>query len=156
MIIRKAHRGDLEFVFLLRNEEAVRLASFESQYIDLDTHREWFEKKITSNDCVIFIAEIDAIPIGQVRFDVVDEKTAEVNFAVSENFRGKGYGKEMLKESSLQFFDDFPAIQSIHAFIKTDNISSIKSFERAGYIHIGEITKKSCKCKQMLLLVYIE
>ena len=44
--LRRVNLNDLEFVFNLRNEEAVRLVSFSSDLIDLETHRKWFEKNL--------------------------------------------------------------------------------------------------------------
>lgn len=152
MILRKAYAGDIEFIFSLRNEETVRQASFDSDYIDKETHRKWFSGKITSDDCAIFIAEVDSIPVGQVRFDVVDEEIAEANIAISEDFRGKGYGTEALREASLLFFTDFPKIQAVYAYIKMGNNNSIKSFVNAGYCHDGlGVVKGEYTCVKMVL-----
>ena len=151
MILRKAHIGDIEFLFSLRNEEAVRLASFISDPIDFGVHQKWFEKKNTDDNCAMFIAEIDSVSVGQVRFDIVDEKIAEVSIAISESFRGMGHGAGILKESSLLFFENFHDVQLISAFIKMDNYASIKSFSRAGYCYCEDIIKQGNTCVRMIL-----
>ena len=149
---RKANEKDLEFLFNLRNEEAVRLVSFNSNPISLDAHREWFEKKLSSGDSFIFIAEFDGQPIAQARFDLDHNNgEAEINIAVTENFRGKGYGSEILKSLSQQFLKDFPKIEAVRAFVKPDNPASLRSFEKAGYKICGKAVRKGCQCVEMIL-----
>lgn len=147
---RKTDKKDLEFLFNLRNEEAVRLASFNSNPISLDAHREWFEKKLNSSDSFIFITEFDGQPIAQVRFDLGNCGEAEINIAVTQSFRGRGHGSEILRRLSRQFLKDFPKIEIIRAFVKPDNPASLRGFEKAGYKIVGETMQKSCKCVEMV------
>lgn len=149
---RKADERDLEFLFNLRNEEAVRLASFNSEPIDFNTHKEWFEKKLASNDSFIFIAEFDGQPFAQARFDLDNDGRAEINIAVTENFRGRGCGSEILRRLSRQFLEDFPKIKSIRAFVKLDNPASLRSFEKAGYEFFRNTEKKGYSCVKMVLV----
>lgn len=148
--LRRANLGDLEFLFRFRNEEAVRLVSFNSDLIDLETHRKWLEKKLASDESILFIAEENSQPIAQVRFDWLGGNAAEVNIAVTEKFRGKGYGSEILLKSSLQFIDKFPECEKICAFIKPDNLASIHSFIKAGYVFQRDTDHKGQKCLEMI------
>lgn len=148
---RKAEKKDLEFLFNLRNEEAVRLASFNSNPISLNAHREWFEKKLNSNDSFIFIAEFDDRPVAQARFDLIGDGEVEINISVTKNFRNKGYGSEILRRLSRQFLKDFPKIGVIRAFVKPDNPASLRGFKKAGYKICGEAVYKGCKCVEMVL-----
>lgn len=148
---RKAEKKDLEFLFNLHNEEAVKIASFNSNSISLDEHREWFKKRLSSNDSFIFIAEFDDQPIAQVRFDLSNCGEAEINIAVIQSSRGRGRGSEILRRLSRQFLKDFPKIEIIRAFIKPDNLASLRSFKKAGYKIIGEAVQKDCKCVEMVL-----
>ncbi len=148
--LRRANIKDLEFLFKLRNEEAVRSVSFNSDPIDLETHRKWFEKKLAGNESILFIAEEDSQPIAQVRFDRLSGGEAEINIAVTEKFRGKGYGSEILRKSSMQFFSEFPECGKIRAFIKPDNLASTRSFIKAGYVFQRETDHKGQKCLEMI------
>lgn len=148
---RKANKGDLEFIFNLRNEEAVRLASFNSDPIDFEVHSKWFPKILASDSSVIFIAELDGKPIGQVRFDFMGDDVAEVNIAVTQNYCGKGHGSKILKESAKKFFNDSPVIKKLYALIKPDNKSSIHAFEKAGYEFHRNTQQKGCNCVEMIL-----
>ncbi|MEK9170485.1 MAG: GNAT family N-acetyltransferase [Patescibacteria group bacterium] len=149
--LRRVNLNDLEFVFNLRNEEAVRLVSFSSDLIDLETHRKWFEKKLASNESVLLIAEIDSQPVAQVRFDWLYDHGAEINIAVTEKFRGRGCGTEIIRKSSILFLNEFPVCGDIYAYIKPDNIASIRSFTKAGFISFGETEHKGQKCIAMNL-----
>ncbi len=136
--LRKATPNDLEFLFNLRNEEVVRRFSLNSELISLDTHKKWFERKMASQDSVIFIAEKDSEPIAQTRFDLVGEDTAEVSIAVAADFRGKGYGTEILKQTTRLFLDSHPNVLMVRAYIELDNAASLRSFTKAGYRLKGE------------------
>lgn len=148
--LRRASIKDLGFLFKLRNEEAVRSASFNSDPIDLETHRKWFEKKLAGNDCILLIAEMDSRPVAQVRFDRLDNGDAEINIAVMEKFRGKGYGTDIIHKSSVMFFGEFPECARIFAYIKSDNAASIRSFTKAGYVFQKETEHKGQKCTEMI------
>ena len=148
--LRRANSGDLDFLFNLRNEEAVRSVSFNSDPIDLETHRKWLEKKFAGNESVLLVAEINSQPVAQVRFDWSDDGSAEVNIAVTEKFRGQGHGTDILQKSSAMFLEEFPKCAGIYAYIKPDNIVSIRSFTKAGYIFKKEAEHKGQKCMEMI------
>lgn len=131
--IRKAEEKDLEFLFNLRNDPEVRKFSRNSDVIDLETHSRWFKKKLASHDSVIFVAEVGAEPIAQVRFDLLNNEEVEVSVAVAALFRGKGYGSEILKQASEQFLKEFSKVNKIYAFINLGNKASLRSFGKAGY-----------------------
>ncbi|MDO8429801.1 MAG: GNAT family N-acetyltransferase [bacterium] len=137
--LRKVMIGDSDFLFNLRNEESVRRVSFNQESINPMGHSEWFKKKLADSQSQIFIAEVKSQSIGMVRFDLIGDADAEVNVAVTEKFQGKGYGSGILRQSAVKFLELFPKINSIHAFIKPDNLVSIRSFIKAGYALQGEV-----------------
>ncbi len=149
--LRKGNLNDLDFLFNLRNEEAVRKVSFSSEPIDLDVHRNWLKKKLASNDSVLMIAQEDSRPIAQIRFDWINDSETQINIAVTEAFRGRGYGSEIIKQSSAEFFREFIKCKSIHAFIKPDNPASIHSFRKAGYVFQVETEYHGQVCVEMIL-----
>lgn len=132
LILRKADLRDSKFLFDLRNEESVRRVSLNDKPITSEEHRRWFEKKIADPNALLLIAEIGSEPIAQVRFDARGEE-AEVSVAVVKDWRGKGYGTEILRQSARLCFKNFPAVERIRAFINLGNDSSVRSFSKAGY-----------------------
>lgn len=152
IVLRKAMAGDAKFLFDLRNEDGVRRASFTSDPISWETHAQWFQKKLASGDSVLYIVEVGSVPIGQVRFDFERDESAEVSIAISEQYRGRGYGAKALVVASKSFLQEFSVIQRIDAYIKPDNAASVKSFGNAGYVLRGNAVMKSLPCVEMVLL----
>ena len=138
-------------MFDLRNDPAVRAVSFSTDEIDLQTHEKWFNKKLTDKNCLILIAEEKRRKIGQVRFDKDDNaQSAEVNIALIQEFRGKGYGSNILKSACQYAFKRF-GLTSIIAHIKLDNPPSVRSFLKVGFRQIGVIEYKGTSCLEMIL-----
>lgn len=134
--IRKVRVKDSEFLFMLRNEESVRAVSLNSAPITWEAHQRWFEKKLANPNSMIYISESDSSPIAQTRYDVNGE-SAEVSISVVIEFRGKGYGSEILKRTAEKFFRNFPFVKTVKAYINMGNVISLRSFAKAGYQLIG-------------------
>jgi folate-dependent phosphoribosylglycinamide formyltransferase PurN/RimJ/RimL family protein N-acetyltransferase len=138
---RKAELKDVRLYFNWTNEKLVRSQSFISKPITFEEHNKWFLKKLldVNTTMLIFIDGDDNI--GQVRIEKFTNKQAKIGISIQRKFRGKKYAVKMLDLASNYFFKnnlDF----TINAFIKKDNIGSIKSFEKAGYKLLCSITKK--------------
>jgi RimJ/RimL family protein N-acetyltransferase len=89
-------------------------------------------------NCLFFIAlNAHGIPIGQIRYEL---KAAEAVVSVSLAFgqRGQGYGASIIESASRQVFES-TAVKLIHAYIKPDNLSSIRAFTRAGFSDSGQV-----------------
>lgn len=148
--IRKAKESDLMFYFSLRNEESVRQASFNSDKIDFKIHSNWFLNKIKDPNCYLFVAVKNDKPIGQIRIDI-SGKAGETNISLFPEGRGKGYAQIIIKEASDVVFKNVPEVEFLAAHIKLDNIASIKSFKRAGFLEKGMVGYKGTKCAEFIL-----
>lgn len=133
--IRKATNKDALLYFNWANETEVRKQSFNSQLITFTDHTTWFEKKLADKQCIMLIVEDEAnSPIGQIRFQQEEEDAYTIGISIDKVWRGKKMALEMLSLSANYFFNIYSA-KKIYAFIKEDNIASISSFEKAGYIN---------------------
>lgn len=149
--IRRAKESDMMFYFVLRNEEGVRKASFSGEEeIGLETHTSWFLNKIKNPNCYMFVAVEDDKTIGQIRIDI-ESGTGETNISIAPEGRGKGYAPIIIREASVIVFKNVPEIELLVAHIKPDNVASIKSFERAGFLEKDMIIYKSVRCKELIL-----
>lgn len=151
IVLRKATLHDARFLYGLRNEKAVREASFRTNPISWEDHTNWLRKKLAENDSVIFIVKIGKISAGQVRFDSRKNNTADINIALSRKCRGKGYGPKTIQSASKQFFAVSPSARGIRALIKEYNTSSCRAFEAAGYRRIGKRRIHGVPCVEMFL-----
>jgi len=151
--LRRAREEDCKLLWKWANDPEVRAMSFSSSPIAWEEHVEWFKRKLHSSNCVIFIGlDENDIPVGQVRFDIINNRDAEININVDRSKRGQGYGGYLIKKSVEKLFHN-SGIKFVHAFIKPENITSIKAFESAKFIKYGIKSKKGnlalhyIKCK---------
>ncbi|MGH9831224.1 MAG: GNAT family N-acetyltransferase, partial [Blastocatellia bacterium] len=128
-----ARRDHCELVWRWANDPVVRAASFSSDPIPWEAHVEWFEEKLRDANCLILIAQdgLDAL-VGQVRFDLKNEFEAVINLSIGSNHRGRGFGSRLISSAVDRLFQS-TAVQTVHAYIKTDNQASVLSFERAAF-----------------------
>ena len=127
--------SDELLVFEWNNDVQTRKNSFQSNAIQLEQHKTWFSKKIADKQAYYLIALLENHPIALIRYDVSNINTS-VGITVSIEYRGKGLSSQMLKESALLYFSQFK--NPLLAYIKPENIASIKSFEKAGYVYIRD------------------
>jgi UDP-2,4-diacetamido-2,4,6-trideoxy-beta-L-altropyranose hydrolase len=127
---RKANASDMLLLYNWSNEKATRANSYHSEPIPLETHQKWFERKISDDKTLIYIAEVDNKPAGTVRYEI-GEETTTVGIIVSEEYRGKGLAPVFLKDTLTLYFKEhhLPVV----AYIKVENESSKRSFEKANY-----------------------
>ena len=130
---RKANESDLMLYFDWTNDETVRENSYKSEPISLENHSNWFKNKINDVDCMMLVFENHLNqPIGQVRIQKQNEKLALIGISNDSIHRGKGYASKMIALASKEFLNqnhDF----CLSAYIKLENTSSEKAFEKAGY-----------------------
>jgi RimJ/RimL family protein N-acetyltransferase len=129
---RFADINDAKLYFDWANDTTVRKNSYQKDPISFENHIKWFTNKLNSPDCFfyLFLAE-GSVPAGQVRIDKSGDEII-IGISIDEKFRGKHLGSEMLIQASDDYLMKFPEAV-ISAYIKEDNISSIKAFEKAGF-----------------------
>ena len=70
--------------------------------ISFEEHKQWFEEKIHSENCEIYIAYEDETPVGQVRLEYEDD-IAHISYSVDKNQRGKGYGEKIILSAEKKY-----------------------------------------------------
>jgi UDP-2,4-diacetamido-2,4,6-trideoxy-beta-L-altropyranose hydrolase len=141
---RRVKVHDCRRVWEWANDPVTRAVSFSSAPIRWETHVEWFLSKLGDPSCMFLIAEdTEGNPVGQVRYDK-DKEGKMISVSVAPEFRGRGYGTAMivlsLDEFQRRYFE-------IHAYIKPDNLASIRAFEKAGFVDHGMTTVKDSPAK---------
>ena len=149
--LRPACECDCQLLWEWANDTQVRDSAFCSASIPWEEHVKWFNNKLSDPNCLIYIAEDQkGTPIGQIRFDI-DGEQAEVDVSIGKGKRGLGYGAYLIEQGVRELFQNM-VVKAVHAFIKPDNISSIISFEKAGFRHIGTDTIKGHKAKHYMMV----
>jgi UDP-2,4-diacetamido-2,4,6-trideoxy-beta-L-altropyranose hydrolase len=133
MHIRRATLDDMILYFEWANDPDVRKNSFSQEPIALEAHKDWFAKKISDINTVLYVLEVDGLPAGQIRFDIKD-KQAEIGFSIAEKFRGKGLGTTILRSSCTVLWKELTTSLMICGAVKADNVASNRAFEYAGFV----------------------
>lgn len=138
LVFRMANEGDMLQYYEWANEEEVRSNSYSNDKISFEKHREWFLKKLNSDDCYFYLFLLNGEPIGQVRIDKNDQETV-IGISIDKNHRGKSFGEKMLVQSTNDYLSEHKSATLI-AYIKEENIASLKSFRKAGFSNEEKVT----------------
>jgi|SRR4051812_2711919 UDP-2,4-diacetamido-2,4,6-trideoxy-beta-L-altropyranose hydrolase len=148
--IRPADANDMRRVWEWSNEPAVRAVSFNSDPIPWQGHQQWFTAKLADPSVLFLIAEDETgQPVGQLRFDF-RVQIATISLSLAPEARGRGLGLELINLGSHSVFASGRAML-IEAFIKPNNLGSIRAFEKAGYSLIGEVDLGGYTAKKFIL-----
>ena len=143
--LRQLRETDCQLLFSWANDAGVRSASFHSAPVQWEEHRQWFDQKLLAQKLrdplsVIYIGETrDGEPVGQVRFHLDrdgERQRATLSIAVAPQFRGSGWGKELIAFSIRKLAREH-SIGHVEAFVKPGNRPSIRLFESAGFRRAG-------------------
>ncbi len=110
-----------------RNDISTREASHNTAPIRTDDHIEWLRKTLANENRRLYVAEVDAIPVGTVRADY-ENPGYELSWTVAPSKRGQGIGRVMvyLLASTIS--------EPVRAEVKAGNIASIRIAEAAGMV----------------------
>ena len=127
--LRKVKAEDMQAVFDLSNKDYVRQYSLNKNKIEWDTHVRWFNTIIKDVNAVFYVVT-DASDsfLGQIRY-AVESYQATVSISLSEQLKGKGLSKALLRQSIDLLFKERHEVNEVIAFVSKDNIPSVKIFE---------------------------
>ena len=131
--LRKATTDDLMFHFHLANDEDARRNSFNPQPISLETHKLWYQAKLSNSDSSLYVLWAENLPLGNIRFDFTGEN-ALLSYSVDRRFRNNGLGSAMLIKGIQLILKEYSGIKLINGYVNKKNIASINSFAKAGFI----------------------
>ena len=134
--IRPVSDLDVHRLWQWANEPSTRASSFRPEPISWDDHLAWFGRKSVDPGCRMYILEADGLPAGQVRFEINSAGQAEVAISIAVECRSRGYGAKALRLGAARVFADTGTTELV-AYIKPDNVASIRAFENAGFVAEG-------------------
>ena len=135
IMLRRCTYSDMDIIYKWINDDEVRNNSFNSDYIEYETHVKWFNEKINSNNIYMYIILNNNKEIGTIRLEKHNSK-AIISYLISNEYRGKGYGNKVIdlikKEAIINNIDILEAV------VKKDNIVSRRIFINNGFFEIQE------------------
>ena len=129
--LRPAGHDDCRRVWLWRNDEATRRASFDATPIPLERHERWFQATLQSPERRLYIVEAAGEAAGVVRLDLEGER-ATVSINLAAEWRGRGVGPLALERLTEVAFATL-GLNRLLASVKADNRASLAAFEKAGF-----------------------
>ena len=128
-IFRTVREGDIWDIYEISNDPKVRRYSLNQKPISKEEHLNWFEKVDKS---LFFVLELNGKVIGQIRFQKIGNNTFEVSISLHSNYRGKGFGRLLLRKGISELLKRFPNAK-IFAKIREENEISKKLFKGFGF-----------------------
>ena len=150
MHYRVATVNDTRLYFDWANDPDTRRQSFNSAPIGWEQHKVWFARKLTDPDALLLVFEtVDGVPVGQVRFEKQADSDVIIGVSVDTAFRGRGLAAELIREACTvcrkKWNNPAPGHNRqnvlISAYIKPENVASIRAFEKAGFANSHESRK---------------
>ena len=130
---KRIQENDCDLLFKWVNDESVRKNSFNSRPITYEDHKKWFNNKLKSNNSLIYICYINGNAVGQIRIDI-EEEIGFIDYSIDDNYRGKGYGTQLLIKVLEELVYSSIKIKKIIGRVKYENIASQRAFEKSGYV----------------------
>jgi UDP-2,4-diacetamido-2,4,6-trideoxy-beta-L-altropyranose hydrolase len=136
MRLRYVQESDCLQLWEWANDPDVRPVSFATETISWERHLQWFNAKLRDPNAVLYlVVDPEDVPAGQVRYQI-DGTSAAVSISLAPQFRGKGYGQIVLEMATRDLFRTTP-VRQIDAYVKPNNMASLRLFNRAGYSRVG-------------------
>jgi RimJ/RimL family protein N-acetyltransferase len=137
--LRPASESDCRMVWEWANDPAVRAVSFTSDPIPWASHMRWFGGRLQDPACHYrIIQDRQGGAIGQIRFDQSGPE-ATVSVGLDRGVRGGGLGAAGIVCGTEDLFGRSP-VSLVHAYVKPDNLASVRAFEAAGFTCAGPTT----------------
>lgn len=143
IVLREWRPEDARLLWSWVNDEGVRRSSLRQDPIPWEEHERWFDQRLHDPATVAFIAQFDDdTPVGQVRFDEVEDHRFEVDVTVAPEHRKQRLAVTILSEAVARLHEMKPEAEAI-ALVRPENLASIRSFEAAGFRRQGTVTRKN-------------
>lgn len=130
--LRPATAYDCRQVWLWRNDEETRRASFDSSPIPWPAHERWFLDSLHSRQRKIYIIVAGDESAGVARLDLSGGQ-ASVSIHLGPECRGRGVGTAALRALADLAFGDL-GLDCLLASVKAENGASLSAFRKAGFV----------------------
>jgi len=141
--LRPVRAEDCRLIWEWANDPVARALSFSTEKIPWKQHVAWFESKRTDPSTRFYMAiNKNDVLAGQIRYQI-NGQAAVVSVSLAPEQRGRGYGAEIIRMGTRELWAN-TKIDIIHAYIKQDNIASIRAFAKAGFISTGMAEVHGC------------
>jgi UDP-2,4-diacetamido-2,4,6-trideoxy-beta-L-altropyranose hydrolase len=150
VFLRAVNKDDLLKTFEWANNGEIRKFFFNNKPITFEEHSNWFINNINNKQCLYYIAVLDNEKFGSIRFEI-KEGFAVISYLVDPIYQQNGLGVILL-DKGLDLFSKecTETILYVYGEVLTENIASIKTFKKLGYVMEPEPSGKIVKFKKYI------
>ncbi len=131
--LRLATMADASLMLAWQSTPGIRAYSRNPDAPEPAEHMQWMRNKLADPRCIFHVILHDGNPVGVLRLDRQAAGAYEISILVAAEAHGKNIGGAALELAKRLLPDAV-----IRAAIHSDNLASIRMFERAGYRRAGE------------------
>lgn len=129
--LRPASPSDALALLGLTNDPEVRRQSFTGRPVALDDHLAWFDQQLEDPRRALFVLEVGAVIVGQIRFSPADDGL-ELSYSLDAAVRGRGLAAGLISEGCRQVRAHGES-GIIVARTRSQNAASRRALVRAGF-----------------------
>ncbi len=136
--IARCTEDDFSAYFALRCEQHNIYWTGHKNAPDRDDLYHWYVDQLKRNDRIMFIAR-DRKTNNQAGYLYVDlqelpPQIAEISHGVAKAYMGLGIGTQLVAFVIESVLDCYPHVREIIAWVAHDNLASVKTFEKNGFV----------------------
>jgi len=135
--LRVASEEDALLLWQWTNDAATRRYSFSAEPISWDSHQAWYAERLASPYTRLWILELQKVPVGQIRYDRTDGRTARISFSIAPGYRGLGLGTQLLSVSADRACRELK-VDAVEGISLAENQPSNHAFVKAGFDVVEE------------------
>jgi RimJ/RimL family protein N-acetyltransferase len=136
--LRKSKDEDISDIYNLVNRKYIEKYSKRNMIEEWEIHRDWYRFLIKSPKHFLYtVCDINGSFLGHVRFEIIGE-IGLIFLALSEDIRGNGLSKRVIKESMIKISMDAPGVKTVEADILEENYASRKAFKSLDFVESGK------------------
>jgi RimJ/RimL family protein N-acetyltransferase len=132
--LRLVEAEDIGQLFEWRNDPWIVSLGTSRREVTWEEHSAWLSRVLKQDRHLLFIVySCEGVPAGTVRLDVQDPGAAILTIYLLKAFTGRGLGPWAVGEACWMALARWSRLERITAFVRRDNLPSIKCFARAGF-----------------------
>ena len=135
----KKTQDDALYTMILRNDKTAREMSIHQEKKEWSLFFKEYRTEYISQDSELYFVSVNNEKVGYVRYRKYKSipNAWDISINLDVNFRGKGYGKMIVREAINLYFNNH--IGTLIAEIKPENISSHQIFLANGFKYMKTI-----------------
>ena len=130
IFIRNAEKKDSLLLFKWFNEvDSLKFKIKTQKRISIENHNKWFDERLIDIKTYIWIIQDkNNNPIGQIRFQKLDEKFYDIDIYIARENRKKG-----IASKALSLAENKAGVKSLRAIVNNNNNTSRVFFLKNGF-----------------------